>query len=297
MTLARPAVCVGKFDALHLGHRALAEHAAGLGQPLLLTLSGMAAAFGWTPRAPLVAADDRARVLAGWSADLGAEVAEASLPIATVKDLDAAGFLRLLRERWNATALVVGRDFRCGRKRSAGTTELAALAPAAGLALAVVEPVTADGRPVSSSRIRSALEAGDLADAATCLGRPHRIVGTVGRGDGRGRQLGFPTVNLGAGDNDLPATGVYAARALLDGTAIPAAVNIGRLPTLGPDRPVGVEAHLIGWSGDCYGRRIGLDLIARLREERRFANFDELRAQIAADSSFVRPFVRSSVRP
>jgi len=271
------AVAVGKFDALHLGHRALAERAAQLGEPRLLRLTGLAEAFGWAARAPLVAEDDRARVLATWA------VGEAGADFAALRGLDAAGFLDWLRASHAATALVVGADFRCGRGRSAGVAELAPLCAARGMALAVVAPVAVAGAPASSSRIRAALARGDVAEAAACLGRPHRLVGSVVRGDGRGRGLGFPTANLGQARNQAPAPGVYAARAHLAGGSWPAAVNIGVLPTVAAGRPLTVEAHLIGFAGDCYGADLALDLTARLRDEQRFDTLDALRAQLARD--------------
>jgi riboflavin kinase/FMN adenylyltransferase len=131
--------------------------------------------------------------------------------------------------------------------------------------------------------VREALAQGDVATARACLGRPHRLVGTVARGDGRGRGIGFPTANCAERENQEPAPGVYAAIAEIAGERHPAAVNIGRLPTIAPDRPLTVEAHLIGFSRECYGERIALDVLARLREERRFGSLDELKAQIAKD--------------
>jgi riboflavin kinase/FMN adenylyltransferase len=273
------AVAVGKFDALHLGHRALAARAATLGAPRLLRLTGLAAAFGWVPRAPLLAEDDRARVLSAW--DGRPDEAEADLR--SLRDLDAGAFLDWLRQVHGAGALVVGADFRCGRGRSAGVAELAPLCAARGLALAVVEPVLVAGAPASSSRIRAALAEGDVAAAAACLGRPHRLLGMVARGDGRGRTLGFPTANLGDPRSQPPATGVYAAWAGLGGATWPAAVNVGVLPTVGGERPLTIEAHLLGFAGDAYGRSLALDLVARLRPEQRFASLDALRQQIGDD--------------
>lgn len=277
------AVAVGKFDALHVGHRALAERAAGLGAPRLLRLTGLAESFGWAQRIPLVAEDDRARVLAAWAGSPD----EVGVDIHTLRELDAAAFLDWLQRDHVACALVVGADFRCGRGRAAGVADLAPLCAARGLTLAVVEPVQVAGAPASSSRVRAALAAGDVVAAAACLGRPHRLLGTVARGDGRGRTLGFPTANLGAPRSQPPAAGVYAARALLDGTVWPAAVNVGVLPTVGGERPLTVEAHLVGFAGEIYGRPLALDLIAHLRPERRFASLEVLRQQIAADVASV----------
>ena len=285
------AVAVGKFDALHLGHRALAERAATLGAPRLLRLTGLSEAFGWAERAPLVAEDDRARVLAGWMG----RPDEAEADIRRLRELAAGEFLDWLRREHDAAALVVGTDFRCGRARSAGIAELAPLCAERGLALAVVEPVQVGGAPASSSRIRAALAVGDVAAAAACLGRPHRLLGTVGRGDGRGRILGFATANLGDPRSQPPASGVYAALAHIGGATWPAAVNVGLLPTIGGDRPLTVEAHLIGFSGDAYGRGLTLDLVARIRPEQRFISLEALRQQIADDVAQVPGLVGAGV--
>jgi riboflavin kinase/FMN adenylyltransferase len=119
------------------------------------------------------------------------------------------------------------------------------------------------------------------------------VVGTVERGDGRGRAIGMPTANCGARENQEPAPGVYAGIAELDNRRWPAAINVGRNPTIAPDRPLTVEAHLVGYSGECYGSRLALDLVARLRDERRFPSLDALKEQIAADVREAARFVAS----
>lgn len=281
------AVAVGKFDALHVGHRALVRQAAALGAPVLLRLTGLAEAFGWPSRAPIVAEDDRPRVLATWLPG----VREAVADIRGLRGLDGVGFVDWLLRTHDAGHLVVGDDFRCGRDRSCGVAELAGLCRARGMGLSVVPAVQVDGSPASSTRVREALLRGDCAEAARCLDRPHRLHGTVQRGDGRGRGLGFPTANLGSGANQAPATGVYAARASVLGRSVPAAVNVGVLPTIGGGRPQTIEAHLIGWSGDCYGAPLDLDLVARIRPEQRFASLNDLRAQIARDVAAVQRLV------
>ncbi len=284
---AGPALAIGKFDALHLGHRALVARAAAIGAPGLLQFSGMAEVLGWPQRLPLVAGSERARVLAAWAGELGCEVRSLAVPFATVRPMLPAQFIDFLADRLGARAVVVGEDFRFGRDRSGDLAQLAALAGARQLALAVVGVVAAGGSAISSSRIRAALAAGEVADITSCLGRPYRLVGTVVRGDGRGRRLGFPTANLGGRENQEPGPGVYAAWAELAMGArtlrLRAAVNIGHLPTVGAERPLTVEAHFLDPAPDCYDCRLALDFAVSLRAERRFASLDELRAQIARD--------------
>lgn len=281
------AFAIGKFDALHRGHFALVERAATFGAPHLLGFSGMAEELGWATRRPLVAVDDRARVLAEWSQRISTPVAEIELPFASVRGMRPSEFIAHMKQVCGAEALVVGEDFRFGRDRGGDAAALRDLAAAAGMRAAILPPVLHDGDPVSSSRVRAALASGDVALAAALLGRPHRLVGTVVRGDGRGRKLGIPTANLGGCANQEPAVGVYATWAHLDGQRIPAALNVGHVPTVGGERPLTLEAHLIGWSGECYGRVLGLDLIARLRGEHRFATLDALVSQIRSDIAAV----------
>ena len=287
MSAAGPALAIGKFDALHLGHRALARRAAELGAPALLQFSGMAAVLGWPPRLPLVAMSDRARVLSSWEAGLGQPLRTIEVPFAEVRAMAPGQFVDFLVERQGARAVVVGENFRFGHERSGDLIQLAELAGARALAVAVVRVVSAGGQAISSSRIRAELASGDLNASAACLGRAYRLVGTVVRGDGRGRRLGFPTANLGARENQEPAPGVYAAWAEI-GSGAPAlrrraVVNIGHLPTVGPDRPLSVEAHFLDPTPDCYDARVALDFTDRLREERRFGSLTELREQIARD--------------
>jgi riboflavin kinase/FMN adenylyltransferase len=235
-----------------------------------------------------VAAADRPRILAEWSAQLGAPVSETSLPFSAIRVLDAPGFCRVLHARLRATALVVGSDFRGGRDRATDATGFMVAAAAAGMRCTVVPVVNDDLGPVSSTRLRAALAAGEVAAAAAGLGRPHRLCGTVVRGEGRGRRIGVPTANLGERRNLAPGHGVYAAWAWLGGERIRAAVNIGRLPTVSPDHAETVEAHLLDWEGDCYGADLALEFVVRIREERRFAGLPELVTQIQRDVAAVR---------
>jgi riboflavin kinase/FMN adenylyltransferase len=140
---------------------------------------------------------------------------------------------------------------------------------------------------VSSTRVRSALEAGDVVTASVLLGRPYSLEGTVVEGDRRGRELGFPTVNLAAIEQQLPCEGVYAGRCRFLGSEGPegiwtALINIGRRPTFGRGE-ARTEAHLLGFSMEVYGRPVALELCERIRGERRFESAEDLRAQIVLD--------------
>src|SRR2546427_87121 len=145
-----------------------------------------------------------------------------------------------------------------------------------------VPPTTVDGVPVSSSEIRSALQRGDLTKAERLLGRAYAIQGEVVRGAGRGRTLGFPTANVKTARPLLLPPGVYACQVDVEETRYQAVINVGVRPTFG-ETELAVEAHLLDFSGDLYGRRIRLTFLRRLRDERKFPNVEALRNQIALD--------------
>jgi riboflavin kinase/FMN adenylyltransferase len=144
--------------------------------------------------------------------------------------------------------------------------------------------VALDGRAVSSTRIREAIQAGDLDSASQMLGRAYSLVGPVIRGDGVGHQIGFPTANLDATGLALPPHGVYAVHADVGGKTYRAVLNIGLRPTLqNPHPQLQVEAHLIDFTGELYGQELELTFVDKLRPEAKFPSLAELRAQIARD--------------
>jgi len=180
--------------------------------------------------------------------------------------------------------MVEGPNFAFGHDRKGDVATLRGWCLEAGIDFEVVDAALVDGRLVSSSLIRQFLRDGHVEEALQFLGRPHRVRGVVSRGAGRGKGLGFPTMNLSGIDVLVPAEGVYAARAWVDGRgpAWSAACNIGPNPTFG-DQTRKVEAHLVGFEGDLYGKTIELDFLARLRATRPFSNVEELLGQIRAD--------------
>jgi riboflavin kinase/FMN adenylyltransferase len=152
----------------------------------------------------------------------------------------------------------------------------------------IVPQLTHEGLPVRSGAVRDALRSGDVAAAALLLGRPATVCGTVTRGDQRGRRIGFPTANLAPPpDLLIPASGVYATRAELDGREWPSVTNVGIRPTVGGTRLI-VETHIFDFSEEIYGRPLRIQLIARLRDERHFPSLESLVEQIARDAAAAR---------
>ena len=277
-------LALGKFNALHLGHRRLVDAAAQLGKPFLLHLEGMAETLGWEPRAPLLDQTTRQEVLQSWC------VGELRLLLVRFVICRRKNFYRCLFGKHQVSAVVCGTNCRIV-DRQADANWLLAHGPACGVQVEVVPLLeqhitasTAEHQIISSSAIRELLAQGEVAAVRSMLGRPYRLRGMVIPGEQRGRTLGFPTANLSQITNQLPALGVYAAWATMaNGSTYQAAVNIGRLPTAGGDRPVTVEAHLLSYQDDCYGQEVVLDLHHQLRAECRFESLDQLRKQITAD--------------
>lgn len=297
--LPSPAVAIGNFDGVHLGHQALVRATVALarsagGTALVLTFDPHPARVVAPERAPraLLALDQRAAILS----ELGIDVV-AVLPFDRgLAALSPEQFARqVLVERLAARAVVVGEHFRFGAARAGDVATLLALGGRMGFSVRAVKPELLDGQPVSSSRIRQALERGDVAAAARLLGRAPFVEGLVVHGDGRGRSLGVPTANVAPDNESLPARGVYAARAreAAAATARPAVVNVGERPTFG-GRVVLVEAHLLDFEGDLYGRRLRLEFLERLREERRFEGKDALLAQIHRDIAAARAILEKA---
>jgi riboflavin kinase/FMN adenylyltransferase len=192
--------------------------------------------------------------------------------------IEAEGFCSdILVERLGAEQVSVGENFRFGRKAK-GDPEM--LASRSEFSTRVVPLVEVAGETVSSTRIRAAVAAGDIDTASECLGAPFLLEGEVVEGDARGRSLGFPTANV-VPDDELvvPGHGVYAAFA----NGHPAAVNVGIRPTFETGRGLLVEAYLLDFEGDLYGKTLRVAFIARLRGEKRFAGAEELIAQMHRD--------------
>jgi riboflavin kinase / FMN adenylyltransferase len=194
-------------------------------------------------------------------------------------------FIRgLARDLGHVQSLCVGANFVFGHKRGGNVVLLRKLGAELKFMVHGMAAVSLDGRAVSSTRIREAIRAGDLDRVSQMLGRAYSLAGPVIRGDGLGRQLGFPTANLDVTGLVLPPQGVYAVLAEVEGKTHRAVLNIGLRPTLqNPNPQLRVEAHLIDFAGELYGRELEVAFVDKLRAERKFDSLAELREQIARD--------------
>ncbi|MBU8536303.1 bifunctional riboflavin kinase/FAD synthetase [Falsiroseomonas tokyonensis] len=284
-------VALGNFDGVHLGHAAVlrAAHAARPDLPLA------ALTFEPHPREHFRPEDPpfRLTLLPAKAQALGAQGVQIvfALPFdARLAAMPAEAFVdQVLHQAVGAKHLACGADFAFGHRRGGDVHLLATLAEARGIGLTVVPPVVDEGGPISSTRIRRALQDGYPDRAAAELGRDWEVRGEVFHGDKLGRELGWPTANILLGRHLEPARGVYAVRvALADGRVVPGVANVGRRPTLGGDPVTRLETHLFDFSGDLYGQEIGVRLVRYLRPDATFNGLEALKTAIAADAAEAR---------
>ncbi|HKT16316.1 MAG TPA: bifunctional riboflavin kinase/FAD synthetase [Allosphingosinicella sp.] len=280
-------VALGNFDGFHRGHQAVVgravERARAENRPVLVaTFDPHPGRLFHPDAAPfrLTTLDQRERLFAAAGAD-AMLVFQFDAALAAVGAEDFVGDYLIARH--GACGVVTGQDFTFGRGRRGNIALLEQLGPNQGISVDAVAPVLDGGQPVSSSRIRAALAAGDCAAATHLLTRPFAIEGIVEHGDKRGRALGFPTANIGLGKYLRPKFGVYAVRGrLADGRLLDGAANLGTRPQFDPPKEL-LEPHFFDFSGDLYGQCIEVELIAYLRTEQRFPDIGALTAQIRAD--------------
>lgn len=284
-------VCIGAFDGLHLGHRALVRRAVGRAQAL--GVPAVALSFEPLPREffardqpppRLTLARGKVQGLRELGADgVGLLRFDAKLSAMTAEDF----VRRLLVQRLAAREVWIGPEFRFGHKRGGDLPLLQAMGKELGFSAGEIEPVQALGERVSSTRIREALRAGDFLQAENLLGRPYAIGGRVVRGKQLGRTLGFPTANL-----RFPKTpalsGIYATWVHGLGDKPMASVSsFGTRPTVQGVEPL-LEAHLFDFDGDLYGRHIEVEFVAKLRDELKFPDLPALTEQMHRDADNAR---------
>ena len=278
---------VGVFDGVHLGHRHLiAQLALDASRKGCLagvvTFRNHPASVLWPDFRPryLTAVDERLRLIE----DLGVEFIVPITFDLELSLLSARRFAALLHKRLRMRGLVIGPDFAMGHQREGDAKTLASLGREMGFFLRVVEPFVDDGgQTVRSTTVREALIAGDVTRVAAQIGRNFSLIGTVGRGAGRGGPLGFPTANIQLPqDMAAPSDGIYATWAHVGKRRYMAAASIGQRPTF-EESGHAIEAFILDYDGDLYDRQIRLEFVRRLREERKFDSVRALQEQVDRD--------------
>ena len=286
-------VCIGAFDGLHLGHRALVRHA--VGRARALDVPAVALSFEPLPR-EFFAGDQppprllSARAKAEGLLELGVDQVGLLRFNRRLAAMSAEDFVReVLVRHLSVREVWVGPEFRFGKGRAGDLALLQRIGQefaeqGRGFHAGQIEPVELDGERVSSTRIRNALQVGDFATAQRLLGRPYAIGGRVVRGARLGRTLGYPTANLRFHGKVPALSGIYATRVHgIDAVALPAVSSLGTRPTVDGVEPL-LETHLFDFDRDLYGRRIAIEFVARLRDEQKFDDLPTLVAQMNRDA-------------
>jgi riboflavin kinase/FMN adenylyltransferase len=280
-------VALGNFDGFHLGHQAVVrraiDRARTQGRKVLVATFDPHPVRFFKPDAPpfrLTTLEQRQRLFAL----AGADAMIAFHFDAALAGLTAEAFVsRRLVDLIGAAGVVTGEDFTFGKGRGGNAAVLAELAERHGFFAETVGPVSLDGEPISSSRIRESLQAGDCATATRLLSRPFTIEGSVEHGDKVGRAIGFPTANVALDRYLRPRYGVYAVRGRLpDGRLVDGAANLGVRPSFDPPKEL-LEPYFFDFSGDLYDQTIEVELHAFLRPEAKYDSLETLEAQIARD--------------
>jgi riboflavin kinase/FMN adenylyltransferase len=291
-------IALGNFDGFHLGHQAVVGRAVQRGaherRPVIVATFDPHPVRHFRPDTPpfrLTTLDQRERMFAAAGADamlvfnFGTELANT-----TAEDFVAT----LLAEKFGAAGVVTGEDFTFGKGRGGNAVVLKELGAVHGIAAETVAPVLLDGERISSGRVREALQAGDPGTAIHLLTRPFAVEGEVIRGDGRGKDLGWPTANMELGNYLRPAYGIYAVRVHLDdGSEHDGVASLGIRPMFDPPQEL-LEAVLFDFDGDLYGRKIEVALHHYLRPEAKFDSLEALTAQMDEDAEEARQILSPS---
>ena len=290
------AVSIGNFDGVHHGHARIIKQLVSRAREA----GGPAIVFTFDPHPVRLLRPELAPPPLTWTKRkaelLGRLGVDGIVAYPTDKEIlsrtPAEFFDSVIVQQLNAQAVVEGPNFYFGRGRAGNTETLAQFCDAHSMQMDVVKPLQHGDDLVSSSRIRAAIAAGDIDAACELLTQPYRIRGMVTHGAARGAKIGFPTANLDAIDTLIPGHGVYAGRAVYQGHAFAAAINLGPNPTFS-EGDSKVEVHLLDFSDNIYGEPLEVDFLARLRDIQPFPGVESLVAQLNKDVARAREIATS----
>jgi riboflavin kinase/FMN adenylyltransferase len=277
---------IGVFDGIHLGHKYLLSQLTKQAREQNL-LSGVVT-FNQHPQ-EVLSPQIRLPFLTDLAQRMelikneGVEAIIALSFTTELAQLSTRQFINLLKKHLRMRGLVIGPDFALGKKREGDADTLSTLGKDMDFTVTVISPIMVNGEVVSSTAIRNALANGDMKRVLNLIGRSFSLNGRVTKGTGRGIELGFPTANLDIDPRQaLPADGVYATWSHIDGQPYQSMTNIGKQPTFGGSQRI-VEVYILDYHNNLYGRKLEIDLIERLRDEKQFGTAEELKKQIAED--------------
>lgn len=293
----RRVATIGMFDGVHLGHRSLLRQTAECAaeehlEPMVVTFSTHPLSLIRPESAPhlLMSLEERVATLRRTVPEVAVLDFDSRL-----RSLTAREFMIMLRDRFNVGMILMGYNHHFGSDRLSDIEAYRRIGREVGVEISMAREERVPGfSKVSSSVIRRMLLEGDVKSASRALGKDYSITGTVVRGRQLGRTIGFPTANIDPAEDRqlIPAPGVYACRIELpDGSLYPAMVNVGHRPTVETGGRITIEAHVLGFEGDLYGRSVRLGFVERLRSEKQFPGLEDLRQQLEADSRATRRIV------
>ncbi len=284
---------IGFFDGVHRGHQFMIDslttmaHAQGR-QSLVITFDRHPRQVVHADYVPqlITTTDEKLQLLHATAADR-IEVLHFDAQMA---QLSAYEFMRqVLHEKYGVAMLLTGYDNRFGHNRAEGFADYVRYGEEMGMKVLQNTPIDIDGLRVSSSLIRRLIVEGNITEASNCMGHPYSITGSVAHGFQEGRRIGFPTANIvpESAEKLVPGNGVYATRVSVEGGEwMPAMLNIGTNPTFQRQQTT-IEAHIIGFEGDIYGRKVRVEFGRKLRDEQRFESVEALQKQLEADKKEV----------
>ncbi len=280
------ALTIGVFDGIHLGHKSLISlvkeeaRRRGLLSGVVTFRDHPREVLGLQPQVPhLTTFAEKEKLLK----DEGVDFIVSLSFTKELADMSAHEFVTYLRKYLRMRSLIIGPDFTLGKGKEGNADTLRALGEEMGFTVTVATPLKLNKDTVSSTAIRNALAAGEIEKANRMLGRPYSLKGRVTRGEARGATLGFPTANIEVSAKKiLPADGVYATWAYVEGKPLHAMTNIGWRPTFGSKERT-IETFIPQYCGNLYGRELKIEIVARLRGEKRFDSIEDLKKQMLED--------------
>jgi len=284
-------ITIGSFDGIHLGHKALFEETKKLAN--LLNVKPVVVSFDPHPRTVLFP-ESNLKLLTTLEEKLYL------LSLLEIENLVLIPFTKTLSElshdlfvqeyivdKIKARGIIVGFNFRFGKFRKGDVDYLNKVAKKYNFIVKAIPPVMLNGVIISSSIIRSLIEKGDIESANELLGRPYLIMGKVIKGKGRGKEIGYPTANLEVSPLKLlPPSGVYAVWVILNGEKLKGALNIGKRPTFG-EKEISIEVHIFNFNKNIYGKTLKIEIIKRIRDEKKFPSIEDLKIQIEKDCKLI----------
>jgi riboflavin kinase/FMN adenylyltransferase len=271
---------LGNFDALHLGHQALLQKMKEQGKPAVLTFSNHPSTIlSHSPKPSLLSLPHKLHLLESYGV-------EKTFLLPFTEELSkqtAEEFIISIRKEIPFSHLILGYDAKIGHKREGDESTLRKIALKCGFRLEYLLPTTFEGQPVSSSLIRLSLQEGDLKKVSSLLGRPYSIYGKVEKGAGKGRAIGFRTMNLVVEGLCLPPLGVWAVSLTYQGIDYQGIANLGLAPTLRQTLSPLLEVHIPGFQEEIYDQAVNVEFLRFLRPEKKFCSLEDLKNQIASD--------------